>query len=392
MLQIRIARWGNKLDRLSKYLLNKLYKYPIRIALLLSISMIAASSLVLSFELKIPMLEAFYKVFPLFLGEFSDIELATPLSRLTGLGGLVAGVAFIAILGARIVTWFVNLSLRGGRIVQKVNHKNHIIICGWNMQGKNIIKQLLSPDIAEKRPIVILAQMEKRPLEDERVDFISGDPTKEEDLKRAGIMKADTAIVLTEMWQNDKLDINPDAKAVLITLAIETLRPDVYTCVQLLNSEYKKHLERANVDEYICLDRLSGNLLVASALNHGLSGILGELLEFSSGSEFYKKLVPNALVGAKFREVAKSLHDAHMTVIAVETKISVPCLDAEGQPMFDKHGKPKECLKERLVINPQEYDYPGDYTIKSGDQLFLLSIDEPSEKEMRKLKLSPSMP
>ncbi len=368
-----------------RYFLNKLYKYPIRIALVLSILLMVVSSIVLAHEQKSSIFDAFFNVFPLFLGELGDGKMETPLAKITGLGGLIAGVTFIAIIGGRIVTWFVDFSLKGGRIVNKVNYKNHIIICGWNMQGQNIINQLLSPDIAESRPIVILAHLQRRPLEDDRVDFISGDPTKEEDLKRAGIMTADTAIVLTEMWQNSEHEINPDAKAVLITLAIETLRPDVYTCVQLLNSEYKKHLERANVDEYICLDRLSGNLLVASALNHGLSGVLAELLEFSSGSEFYKKRIPKGLVGVKFRQAAKLWHDANMILLAVETQTSMPYLDQEGNALYDGAGKRLLKQKEKLIINPQEQEYPGDYILKKDDELFFVAVEEPDERDMIKI-------
>jgi len=372
-------------SKLVRYLINRLYKYPVRTALCICIALMISCSWIIAIESSIPFYDALFKVLLLFLGEVDNIEWKSRIAKLAGVGGLLAGVGFIAIAGGRIVTWFVNFSLRGGRIVKKVNYKNHIIICGWNIQGKNIIKQLLSPDIAESRSIVVLANLQKRPLEDDRIDFISGDPTKEEDLKRAGIMTADTAIVLTEMGQESQRDINPDAQAVLITLAIETLRPDVYTCVQLFNSEYKKHLERANVDEYICLDRLSGNLLVASALNHGLSWVLGELLEFSSGSEFYKKSIPKEFAGMRFREVAKVLHDERLILVAVETKIIVPWLDEEGNEIFDKEGKPRMKVKEKWIINPQESDYPEDYILKLDDKIFIIAVEEPTDREMNKI-------
>ena len=104
--------------------------------------------------------------------------------------------------------------------MKSVKYDNHIIICGWNIQGKNIVKQLLSPDIIKSRAIVILANLSKRPSVDDKVDFISGDPTKEEDLMRAGIMNADTVIILTEFRNDSNEGINPDAQAVLITLTV----------------------------------------------------------------------------------------------------------------------------------------------------------------------------
>ncbi len=370
------------MQRVWRHFLNRLYKNPVKIALALSVSLIATCSLIIAIETNTSFASALLKVLPLFLGELGDIEYNTGLAKLAGTIGLFSGVGFMAIIGGRIVSWFVSFSLKGGRIVKNVKYKNHIIICGWNFQGENMVKQLMSPDIKKKHDIVILANLPKRPNVVDSVDFIHGDPTKEDDLIKAGIMTAETAIVLTGMGQGTDQDMNPDAQAVLITLAIETLRQDVYTCVQLFNSEYKKHLERANVDEYICLDRLSGNLMVASALNHGLSRILGELLEFSSGSEFYKKDVPEAFIGMPFRKVAEILHQAHITLIAIETKEKMPRCDENGNEIFDKQGQPLWNEKEKWIINPQEKEYPGDYKIQPEDKMFFLAVEEPTDRDV----------
>ena len=367
-----------------KSLVNKVYRYPIWIALGFSVLIILSCSIVIAVEVNTSFYDALLKVFILFLGELGDLEWESQLAKLAAAVGLIAGVGFIAILGAKIVTFYVDLSIRGGRIMQRVNYKDHIIICGWNTQGHNIVHQLLSPDIAEKRPIVVLASLDKKPVDEDRVDFVSGDPTREDDLKRAGIMTANTAIILTEFDPYCKKGDNPDAQAVLITLAIESLNRDVYTCVQLLNSEYKKHLEHVHVDEYICLDHLSGNLMVASALNHGLSWILAELLQFTSGSEFYKKSVPDGFVGAGFREVAKALHDNGMILMAVETLVEVPRVDEDGHVITGPDGKPQIKMKEKRIINPQKKEYPEDYNLKKGDHLYVIAIDEPTDDDMKK--------
>ncbi len=366
-----------KPEKVWRQFVNKLYRNPVRIALLLSLALIAACAKVIAIETDKSFFAALLKVLPLFLGELGDIEGNTELSKFAGTIGLFSGVGFMAIIGGRIVSWFVSLSLKGGRIVKKVKYKKHIIICGWNFQGENMVKQLMSPDISDKKDVVILANLQKRPDVLDTVDFISGDPTKEDDLKKAGILTADTAIVLTDMSQDASRDMNSDAQAVLITLAIETLRPDVYTCVQLMNSEYKKHLERANVDEYICLDRLSGNLMVASALNHGLSRILGELLEFSSGSEFYKKPIPKELVGLSFRKTADILHQEKITLIAIETKKMIPQTDDDGNEIYDKDGNVLMDEKERWIINPQK-----NYKLKEHDNMFLIAVEEPTKRDM----------
>ena len=372
-----------------KLSVNKLYRYPVWIAFGISVSLLLGCALVIAIKENIGFFEALLRVLPLIFGELGDIEWKNPLAKFAAAIALIAGVVFIAIIGAKIVTWFVNLSLKGGRIMKRVNYKDHIIICGWNIQGKNIIKQLLSATITQTRPIVILANLEKKPIDEDRVDFISGDPTKREDLERAGIKTANTAIILTGMDSGSQGDINPDAQAVLMTLAVETARREVYTCVQLLNSAYREHLEHVHVDEYICLDHLGGSLMVASALNHGLSWILNELLTFNVGSEFYKVDVPREFVGRGFREVAKILHDEEMILIAVETETEVPRRDEEGKVIIGENGNLEMRREKKRIVNPLKgIDYPAeekDYILKRGDSLYVIAAEEPTKEEMKKI-------
>ncbi|MBN2102468.1 NAD-binding protein [bacterium] len=374
-----------RIYHIVKTIHNKIIKHLFKSAVITSGFILLVCSLLLAIEQHISLPGAFLKMLPLLFGELGSIEWESPLARLAATFGLIAGVGFIAIVGASLVSWVVNFSLRGGRIMKRVNCKNHIIICGWNIQGYNIINQLLSPDIKNNRPIVILANLSKRPDIADIVDFISGDPTKEEDLKKAGIMTADTVIILPEFNNNNKNGINPDTQAVLITLAVETLRRDVYTCVQLFSSDYKKHLEHAHVDEYICLDELSGNLMVSSALNHGLSCVLRELLKFSSGSEFYKIALPKIFEGMCFRDVAKILHDERMILFSVETKENIPKIDEDGKEIFNKDGSHKYESVQKYIINPQEKDYPEDYKFKRHDNIFIIAESEPTVKKMNSI-------
>jgi voltage-gated potassium channel len=344
-----------------------------------SIALMVGCASVIAITENISFFEAlFTRVLACFLGELGEIQ-GKLLARIATVIGLIAGVVFITIVGAKIVTVFVNHAMRGGRVMKSVNHKNHIIICGWNLQGKNIIKQLLSPDIKERRPIVILANLEKKPINEDRVDFISGDPTKREDLKRAGIMTANTAIILTDMSSGSQGNINPDAQAVLMTLAVETARPDVYTCVQLMNSEYREHLEHVDVDEYISFDHLGSNLMVASALNHGLSWIINELLTFDIGSEFYKVKAPKAFVGKEFRKAANALNDKRVTLIAVETDESK--LNSEWKAELHDLGMLKE--GKGWIVNPQK-----DYTLQRGDELFIIAQEELTEGEINNMQFA----
>ena len=144
--------------------------------------------------------------------------------------GLFVYAGFLCILIGKAAEVLVSISLKGGVIMKKVRCKNHFIICGWNYQGSKIIESLLSESKHHEKPIVILADLDKPPFDSDKVDFISGKPWRKEDLIKAGILDADSAIILTDI-RSEKSQ-NPDADALMITLAIESLNKDVHTSVQ----------------------------------------------------------------------------------------------------------------------------------------------------------------
>ena len=227
--------------------------------------------------------------------------------------------------------------------------QGHIVICGWSETARGVIEQLHSEDGDPRRQIVLIdPHMDHCPLDDPYVYFIKGDPTHDEVLCRAELKQADTAIVLTD-WSLADPGLR-DAKSTLTTLAIENHHRGVYTVVELMRSENRHHLERADVDEPICVADLSQRLLVHAALNHGLSRFFSEVLEFGAGCEIYKVPLPPALVGKTFRQLVSMVSDQF-----------------EGIPLaVDRDGA--------INCNPQ-----GDYALAEGDEIFLLSETFPKE-------------
>lgn len=345
---------------------RRIRRHPIQFIVIILIALyIIASSIIIIYE-NVGLLEATLTVIPSFLGELGFIEI-TP-TGFASMLGLFVYAGFLCILIGKAAEVLVSISLKGGIIMKKVRYKNHIIICGWNYQGEKIIECLLTEDIHHEKPIVILADLDKPPYSSDKVDFISGQSWKKEDLIRAGILDADSAIILTDI-RGEKSN-NPDADALMITLAIESLNKDVHTCVQLLSSENREHLENANADEIICLDQVGGNLAVSSALNHGLSKIINELLTFNLGSEFYrfKRKIPEKYIGKSFTDVSKELIDKKMILIAVETQKDDTLLEECSPDWIHASTETRA-----MLINPQ-----GEYILRENDSLFIISEKEPS--------------
>lgn len=344
------------------------YRPVLSILLLLAFGYFVTVFIVMSYE-DIGFGDATALILPAFFGELGLMESRFLAVRISIMAGLIASITFLAILTAKITSLLMEFLRRGGSMKKKVNFSRHIVICGWNFQGEQIVNHLLSPDQKQYRQIVVLANIEQRPVKDERIEFIKGDPTQDESLVRAGVMRADSAIVLTDFTKGPN---GADAEALMVVLAVEALNRKVYTCVQLLNSANRMHLQRAHADEIICLDQLGGNLVVASALNHGLSHVVSELLNFNIGSEFYRYdgHISDAIVEREFAEAVQVLAQRRMILLAVETNDSE---DLREQLSDDVLYKPSE--EERvMVVNPK-----CQYKIRQGDALFVIAESEPTE-------------
>jgi voltage-gated potassium channel len=340
---------------------------PILSILLLLLAIYLISALVIMIFEGISFGSANLEILPAFFGEIGIIESPHVAVQISIIVGMIASVTVIVIITAKITSVFVEFVRRGGIMAKKVNLSGHTIICGWNFQGERVIKELFSADVRQQRGVVVLNDSETRPIKDERVEFIKGDPSQDEDLKRAGIMKADSAIVLTDLTKGAN---EADAEALMVVLAVESLNPEVHTCVQIVNSTNRMHLERAHADEIICLDQVGGSLAVASALNHGVSRIVSELLNFNLGSEFYRydRRISDGLVGKEFGQAVQLLAQKRIILLAVETDYSKE--RREQMSIDEVYELPEE--NRMMVVNPQ-----SEYTIRQGDALFVIAESEP---------------
>jgi len=252
------------------------------------------------------------------------------------------------------------------------NHSDHFVICGWNFQGPRIIQELISARGSNHFDIVVIPG-EKTPdtLAElgNKVFIVNGSPTEDSVLEDGDIQQAKTAIILT----NPLLDPNTaDSQVVMITLAIETMNPDVYTCAQVMNSQNEIHLRRANVDETIPFDVLGANLSVASAINPGITRMVSELVHFDDGSEFYRidPPLPKEIIGLEFKEASAWFTYREMILVGVE---SDELQDSYGHEDDLSLPEGKGPNKDRGVfVNPKNY------IINREDALFVISDDDPT--------------
>lgn len=225
----------------------------------------------------------------------------------------VAGVSLVAFATATIASRFVATVINRGAGMGKFKGSDHLLICGWSPKGKEIIRELRAKEVEDPRPVVILADIDTDPMDEKGVTFVRGNPSDAADLARAGLGRVATVIVLADASNasNDPDDL--DARSLLTTLAIESINPSAYSCVEVVKSENRQHFERTRADELVVSAELTGALLAAAARTHGLTNVIADLLTHPEGDELYRVAVPPELVGQSVRhalEVMKDVHDS----------------------------------------------------------------------------------
>lgn len=281
-----------------------------------------------------------------------------PFEPATGIGQflyfvvVITGVGIIAIVTAgiasRIIQWFMRKDAGMG----EAKYRDHIVICGWSPKGHEILRELHAEEIVDKRPVVIVADLEQNPTEDDLVTFIRGSTSDQRTLHRANIPQAETAIILADESHAGMGADERDAMTLLTTLAVETLNPDVHTCVEVIRSDNVHHFERAKADEVVVSAELTGNLLASSAMTHGMSQVVADLTGHAEGSEFYSIDAPASLGGTTFAAAMERL------------KTSV------------------DAILIGVASDGHDYDLnpPADRTIVPGDRLLVIAESDPSPR------------
>ena len=132
---------------------------------------------------------------------FGDISPVSLGGRLIGVVLMFFGIGVLGTFTATIAGAFVEQRLRKDRGMGEFDLERHIILCGWNYRTQEILKDLRADTRAAGKPIALVADVETKPVDDNQLHFVRGKET-EDDLKRAGIEKAATVVLVGDRSQD----------------------------------------------------------------------------------------------------------------------------------------------------------------------------------------------
>ena len=191
------------------------------------------------------------------------------------------------------------------------NLSKHFLLCGWKPSMEKIIEAVLNanPDLTPDQIVLIneapleqVAQLRSQPQYRE-INYIAGDFSNEEVLKKALIKTAERALVLSN-GQGGGGQLDTDSRTVLAVLAIKSLNPSIYVAAELYDAKFENHLNLAHCDEIILTSEYEHNLLATASSGKGFSNVIRAMLGTDSRAGVFIEPIPSAFYGKTYGEFA----------------------------------------------------------------------------------------
>ena len=239
---------------------------------------------------------------------YGDYYPATPEGRFFAVIIMFAGISLVSLLTATISSIYVAKRIREDKGLEKVDIRDHIILCGWNKNAESIIDSLRNLNDQKTLELVLINEIHedivnhlKNKYKDVDLQFVAGDFTSEEILNKASIVNAKTVIIIPNL--DDENIGSPDEKTIFATLTIKSLVSSVRVVAYLMQRENLTHIRRANVDEVVLSDDFGAYMLASHVMDPGIPQTTKTLLNASSDDRLRRVDIPNQFVGRTFDDL-----------------------------------------------------------------------------------------
>jgi len=194
------------------------------------------------------------------------------------------GIGLLSLVIGKIIDAFGTLKKRKEAGKLKYHGSGHVLIIGWSRRAQSAVEELLHGD--PRIEVVLIDELDRSPLDEERVFFVSGDPSAETTLETAGLSRARAAIVFSDRAiDNAAL---ADGKSLLIASSIERLAPHIHTTVEIVLEQHIQNFRHVQVNEFILSHEAVSRLAVRSAMHAGSISIFTQLLSSRVGEDVFE--------------------------------------------------------------------------------------------------------
>ncbi len=220
----------------------------------------------------------YYSTVTLSTTGYGDIAPYAAHSRL--INAFVVSPLRIAFLVLLIVTAMELLARQGRenfRTARWRKHMNqHVVVIGYGTKGRSAVETLVSNGTSRDSIVVV----DPRPVAQEEAHadglvVVTGDATRREVLRRAGVDKAQQVIITTAR----------DDTTVLATLTVRQLNPQAYIVAAVREQDNVPLVRQSGADSVITSSDAVGRLLGLASYSPNLGSVMEDLLTHGEGLE-----------------------------------------------------------------------------------------------------------
>jgi voltage-gated potassium channel len=200
-------------------------------------------------------------------------------------------VAFLVLL---IGTTVEVLASRGRDIFRaarwRKHMRDHVVVIGYGTKGRSAVDTLTRNGVAKES--IMIVDPSDSALGDAHEDglaVVTGDATRREVLRRAGVGKARQVIITT----------NRDDSTILATLNVRQINPDIHVVAAAREQDHVQLMRQSGADSVIISSEAVGRLLGLSSLSPTTGSVMGDLLTYGTGLEVAERDLLDEEVGKK---------------------------------------------------------------------------------------------
>ncbi len=322
---------------------------------------------------------------------YGDVTPRTPWGRGLTAALILCSMVLTSILTATIASWLVEKRIMEGRGMERVTWRGHIVVCGWNVNAKEIVEAIYR-DTKDSARVVLINNLHEEEISEvvylfkrQGLRFVRGDFTHENVLERANVIGADTVIILAD-GSVDAGFTGSDQRTVLCALALKSINPAIKVSAELVDEDNVPLLKRAQVDHIVVMGEYNDFLLANSVTSPGVTLAVQDLLNAERGSSIQEVRIPSNLVDQPFSELAHHFRDKRgAMVIGVVSKkeqgMSLDDILSDDMSAIDLFIKSQfQGMEEdyfskghstKIRINP-----PDEYKVDKNDRALLIGAVE----------------
>lgn len=161
----------------------------------------------------------------------------------------------------------------------------HVVVIGYGTKGRSAVDTLVNNGLDKESVVVV--DPSSTALGDAHADglaVVTGDATRREVLRRAGVARASQVIITTDR----------DDSTVLSTLNVRQLNPNAYIVAAVREQNNVELVRQSGADAVVTSSEAVGRLLGLSTLSPTLGEVMEDLLTYTGGLEVAERdlLVP----------------------------------------------------------------------------------------------------